>query len=428
MMAKNLVRVFLPALVASATVLGVERAEAATPVEIVAVMWQQDVAPKDEVNQFFGCLAASSTFGTTWASQFGLSTVTYRGVYVLSDPLPQTVNLGGNVDQLLAAAFDSGKLPAPSPGGTSYLLYLPDGVQGYDWSNVPACQGTYCGVHGTANYKGTTYDEALVPIHCADCGSVQVTLIGEHEAAEAIANFGTATFEVGDGCQGPSHETMLACCGTQYPIQQLASNQSQSDCQTIDAIGNQCGCAASQKTCAQATDCCAGLSCATVQEQPTGKVCCSASGGTCATRADCCGALQCKMGKCSCNDDGQHCGADADCCNGKCDGATKTCGTHPPPAPDAGSDAGNGGGGDAGNGGGGGERDAGAGGGPGPAPGAGSDASAAGGNGAAPAANAGNTGCACSARGEGGGGTGTGLACLSALVLAASRRRRGTRE
>src|SRR5262249_22677614 len=152
--------------------------------------------------------------------------VTFRGVYVLTDPCPKSAYLDGNLHTILNSAFDAGTLPKPSAGGTSYLLYLPKGVQGYDGSNIPACQHTYCGVHGTTSYKGTSSDAALVPINCSDCGSVQVTLIGEHEAAEAIANFGTAQYEVGDDCEGASHETMLACCGTHYPIQQLASNRS----------------------------------------------------------------------------------------------------------------------------------------------------------------------------------------------------------
>jgi hypothetical protein len=226
-----------PLLVATLLVAGNARA---THVEIVAVMWQQDLSAKSTVENFFACLVESSTFGTTWAQQFGLDLVTWKGVSVLTDACPSSAHLAGNLESLLTSAFDTGKLPKPSAGGTSYLLYLPKGVQGYDDSEIPACQGTYCGVHGSKSYNGTTYDAALVPIDCADCPGVQVTLIGEHEAAEAIANMGTAQYEVGDSCEGPSNETMLACCGTMYPIQQLSSAQSMNDCQTIDATGNMC--------------------------------------------------------------------------------------------------------------------------------------------------------------------------------------------
>jgi uncharacterized membrane protein YgcG len=217
------------------------RAAKATEVEIVVVMWQQDLSVKTEVEQFFGCLVNSSSFGTTWAQEFGLTRVSFRGVYVLNSTAPSTISLGGSANQVLEAAFAAGTVPSPSAGGTSYLLYSPSGTRNFDDGGVPACEGTYCGVHNGFRYNGTYYDAALVPIDCPDCGSVQATLIGEHEAAEAIANMGTAQYEVGDSCEGPSHETQLACCGTMYPIQQLSSNQGQSDCQTIRATGSMCG-------------------------------------------------------------------------------------------------------------------------------------------------------------------------------------------
>ena len=222
------------------TLLGA-RAAKATEVEIVVVMWQQDLSVKTEVEQFFGCLVSSSTFGTTWAQEFGLTRVTFRGVYVLNSTAPQTISLGGSANQVLEAAFAAGTVPSPSAGGTSYLLYSPSGTRNFDDSGVPACEGTYCGVHNGFRYNGTYYDAALVPIDCPDCGSVQATLIGQHEAAEAIANMGTAQYEVGDSCEGPRHETQLECCGTMYPIQQLSSNQGESDCQTINATGSMCG-------------------------------------------------------------------------------------------------------------------------------------------------------------------------------------------
>jgi len=318
----------------------------ATQVEIVVVMWQQDLSVRTEVEQFFGCLVNSSSFGGAWAQQFGLTQVRFRGVYVLGGQAPSTVNLSGNARSMVEAAFQAGTLPSPVPGGTSYLLYLPDGVQGVDGSGIPACQGTYCGVHNGFNFSGGYYDIALVPINCPDCGSVQATLIGEHEAAEAIANMGTAQYEVGDSCEGPSHETQLECCGTMYPIQQLSSAQGESDCQTITATGNMCGCGMLHTTCTQAMDCCSGLSCATVLE--SGMKCCTASGGACSTRADCCGGLACSGGHCACANDGQACLADGDCCGGHC--TAGMCGV--PPTPDGGAGSG-GAGGSGGSGGGG---------------------------------------------------------------------------
>jgi hypothetical protein len=242
-----------PVLVAATLAAGTARA---IQVEIVAVMWQQDLSAKSTVEDFFACLVESSTFGTTWAKWFGLDQVSWRGVYVLSDPCPTSAHLGGNLPTILSAAFDTGNLPKPSTGGTSYLLYLPKGVQGYDPSEIPACMGTYCGVHGPQNYNGTRYDAALVPIDCPDCGSAQVTLTGEHEAAEAIARMGTAQYEVGDFCE--RKKTMLACCGKMYPIQQLASPYRIDDCHTIDATGNMCWCAPDGATCFADGDCCGG--------------------------------------------------------------------------------------------------------------------------------------------------------------------------
>jgi uncharacterized membrane protein YgcG len=267
----------------------------ATQVEIVVVMWQQDLSVRTEVEQFFGCLVNSSSFGGAWAQQFGLTQVRFRGVYVLGGQAPSTVNLSGNARSMVEAAFQAGTLPSPVPGGTSYLLYLPDGVQGVDGSGIPACQGTYCGVHNGFNFQGGYYDIALVPINCPDCGSVQATLIGEHEAAEAIANMGTAQYEVGDSCEGPRHETQLECCGTMYPIQQLSSAQGETDCQTITATGTMCGCGMLHTMCTQAMDCCTGLSCAPAPEG--GMKCCTPLGAACSMSADCCSG-QCNAGMC----------------------------------------------------------------------------------------------------------------------------------
>jgi hypothetical protein len=349
---------------ALAAVLLSARVAGATDVEIVAVLWAQDTSPKSEVDDFFRCLTESSTFGSTWAQEFGLSKVTFRGVYTLSDPCPSPAYQAGNLLTTLTGAFDKGTLPKPSAGGTSYLLYLPSGVQGYDQTNLPACQNTYCGVHGVFDYQGTSFDIALVPIQCADCPGVQVTLIGEHEAAEAIANMGTAQYEVGDSCEGPSNETMLSCCGKQYPIQQLSSSQSQGDCQTISATGGMCWCAPVQTACTQSSACCPGMSCAAVAKG--GEACCVAAGGACAQAGDCCGAQACSAGKCACVPDGAACVGDADCCGGKCSGGACGLPDMAMAAPDlataaadlaigggagGGNDAGAGGGGGGGNGG-----------------------------------------------------------------------------
>ncbi|HEY8091249.1 MAG TPA: hypothetical protein VIF09_25475 [Polyangiaceae bacterium] len=239
------------------------RTASAKDVEIVAVMWQQDLSAKATVEQFFGCLTTSSSFGTTWAQQFGLTSVTFKGVFVLPSACPQTLTLDTTANAVIEDAFGKGLLPAPSPGyKTSYLLYLPQGTTSYDPQGNQACaQSSFCGVHDVATYQGTQYDAALVPIDCPPCGTAQVTGIGEHEAAEAIANMGTSTYEVGDDCENQQNHTELACCGTQYPIQDLASSKSQYDCQRIVATGAMCGCAAAGNACTTAADCCSGLAC-----------------------------------------------------------------------------------------------------------------------------------------------------------------------
>ena len=395
---------------ASVTLLGV-RAASATEVEIVAVMWQQDVSVRDQVQQFFGCLVNSSTFGTTWAAEYGLTRVRFRGVYVLNQMAPSSIRLGGNANQIVEAAIMAGTLPQPVPGGTSYLLYTPPGTRAFDDGGEPACEGTYCGVHNGFNFSGNYIDIALVPIDCPDCGDVQVTLIGEHEAAEAIANMGTSQFEVGDSCEGGSNETQLACCGTSYPIQRLSNSRNEFNCEAITATGSMCGCSMAHMMCSAASDCCSGLTCGAVVEQ-SGMVCCTASGGTCTTRADCCGGLACTGGHCACAADGDRCVDNSDCCTGTCDAGTKTCGM-PGGTGGSGGTAGSGGsGGTAGSGGSGGSGTGGSG-------GSGTGGSGGGSGGSAGNNATGDTSGGCSV----GGGHAGGPVILLFIVLVARRRR-----
>jgi hypothetical protein len=233
---------FVVAVLIACATLFASRLARAKDVEIVAVMWQQDLSAKATVEQFFGCLTTSSSFTPTWAPQFGLTSVTFKGVYVVPTACPTTVAFETDVPTLMSAAFASGAVPAPSAGyKTSYILYLPSGTTASAMSMSMCGYGEPCGYHSTVTYQGDEYDAALVPIDCNSCGSAQVTGIGEHEAAEAIADMGTATYEVGDGCENQQNHEQLACCGTEYPIQQLAGPGGMSDCQSIVATGSMCG-------------------------------------------------------------------------------------------------------------------------------------------------------------------------------------------
>ncbi|HEY8039646.1 MAG TPA: hypothetical protein VIF15_07625 [Polyangiaceae bacterium] len=329
-------------LVGLATVTGAGTA-LATPGHVIGVFWQSDVTFKPQVDSLMGCLAGSSTFGTTWATQFAIAPVVFDGSTILQAAAPATLTLGGSLDQLMTNAFDLGLIPPPKPGvANEYLAFIPKGTIANDTQGATLCTGGQgiCGEHSTAQYKNMQYDLALVPLDCPDCGGGldNVTITAEHEAAEGLADQGTATYEVGDGCEAQSNITSMACCGQNYALQQLAGPGGTSDCQTITATGSACVCKAAQQTCATATECCTGLSCKPQTGSDAGTppmACCSDLAGKCTTSADCCGALQCTAGACACVAVAGTCATTADCCTGlSCDTTKHTCVA---PVPDAGS-------------------------------------------------------------------------------------------
>jgi hypothetical protein len=325
---------------AAAIVLLAATEASAQPSQMYIVFWQQDLALKPQIEQLFGCLATSSTFGTTWAAQFGVAPVTFAGAYVLQQAPPTDLTLGGNLDQLMANAFAQNLVPPPAPGSiTSYVAFNPTGTNGYGPDGSELCHGTgYCGVHSTTVYNGISYDLAIVPLDCPDCGGGidNATITGEHEAAEGLADLGTAGYEVGDGCE--TTQTQLACCGNSFAIQPLAGAGGPNDCQTINATGSSCACGSVHSACTTPTDCCQGLACQPTVTMSGGtptNLCCNDVGAACTSRADCCGALACTGGACACGAAGQACVRPSDCCQGtSCDETSHQC--MAPAPPDAG--------------------------------------------------------------------------------------------
>lgn len=228
--------VAVPMLLAARVALG-------APAQIHTVFWQQDTSVRSGVDAFFTCLTGASTFGTTWSQEFGINGVTYEGSYVLQSAAPSQVTLGGNLDQLMSDAFNSGAVPPPQAGvEEEYLVYFPPTITAGDDMGATLCSaaGPCAEHHPFAQYNGITYDLALVPISCSMCamGLDVATIGGEHEAAEGLADLAGSQFEVGDDCE--MNLGSLTCCGQSYAIQELAGSSSPSACQMIDTVGTGC--------------------------------------------------------------------------------------------------------------------------------------------------------------------------------------------
>lgn len=225
------------------TILLAARVALGAPAQIHTVFWQQDTSVRSDVDAFFTCLTGSSTYGTTWASEFGINGVTYEGSYVLTSAAPAQVTLGGNLDQLMSDAFMSGALPAPQAGvENEYLVYWPPTVTAGDDMGATLCSasGPCAEHHPFAQYDGITYDLALVPISCNMCamGLAAATIGGEHEAAEGLADLAGNQYEVGDDCEMDLGS--LTCCGKSYAIQELAGSGGPAACQMITTTGSGC--------------------------------------------------------------------------------------------------------------------------------------------------------------------------------------------
>src|SRR5215831_17291742 len=64
---------------------------ASAPAQAYTVFWQADTSLRSGLDAFYACLTEGSSFSPTWASQFGVASVFYRGSYVLTSALPATV-------------------------------------------------------------------------------------------------------------------------------------------------------------------------------------------------------------------------------------------------------------------------------------------------------------------------------------------------
>src|SRR5215471_17970211 len=79
---------------------------ASAPAQAYTVFWQADTSLRSGLDAFYACLTEGSSFSPTWASQFGVSSVSYRGSYVLTSTLPATVKLETDLQTVMTGAFD----------------------------------------------------------------------------------------------------------------------------------------------------------------------------------------------------------------------------------------------------------------------------------------------------------------------------------
>jgi len=316
------------------------------PIEVYSIWYATDTSFETEVETFDGCLMTSSTFGT-WGQQFGVGPITLHPPIVLSVAAPNPLQVGTTLETAIDSAIAASLVPAPTANNnTIYVVHGPTSVTNNASDGTHLCYNNkYCGEHGPGVANGKYYQAALVPVDCPLCGGTleTATWIGMHEIAEAAADEGTATFEVGDQCEAAKNLTQLQCCGKSYTIQQLDTPQGPGVCQTISATGSACACGVVQSACsADAGACCSGMVCqpwvANIGD-PTTNACCFETGQTCSGTNDCCGGLACTAGKCTCEALGDFCLRDADCCNGVCNATSQKCEVPPQPDADAGGDA-----------------------------------------------------------------------------------------
>jgi MYXO-CTERM domain-containing protein len=312
--------------------------------EVYSIWYASDTTDQVSVETFHGCLMTSSTF-PTWGQLWNVGPITMHPAIVLSTTAPNPLQVGTSLETAINAAIAASLVPAPTANNnTIYVVHGPTGVTNDASDGTHLCYNNKsCGEHGPGQYAGKYYQAALVPIDCPLCGGTlkTATWIGMHEIAEAAADEGTATFEVGDQCEASKNLTPLQCCGQSYTIQQLDTPSGPGACQTISATGSMCTCGVVQSACsADAGACCSGMVCqpwvSKIGDTPS-NVCCFETGDSCSGTNDCCGGLACTSGKCTCEALGDFCLRDVDCCNAHCNTTTQKC--EPPPQPDAGADA-----------------------------------------------------------------------------------------
>ena len=241
----------LPAVALGAGLLTSARGSgAAAPAQAYTVFWQADTSLRSGLDDFYACLTEGSSFSPTWAGQFGVSSVSYRGSYVLTSKLPAAVRLETDLRNVMTDAFNKGLVPPPAFGSLSeYILYIPSSTIVSDNVGDVFCQKTTdpCGVHQQASFNGVQYQYAAVPLNCtchdppAPSKLDDSARVGEHELAEGLADLGTARYEVGDQCKTPRNT--IACCGHTYEIQPLAGPNGIAVCQDLTASGSPAACA-----------------------------------------------------------------------------------------------------------------------------------------------------------------------------------------
>jgi MYXO-CTERM domain-containing protein len=335
----------MKAKLALAAILSASVAHAAPkPIEVYSIWYASDTTDKTDVETFGGCLMTSSTFGT-WGQLWNVGPITMHPAIVLASAAPSPLQVGTSLETEINKAITASLVPAPTANNnTVYVVHGPAIVTNNASDGSHLCYNNKsCGEHGPGLYSGKYYQAALVPLDCPLCGGTlkTATWIGMHEIAEAVADEGTASFEVGDQCEAHKNLTQLQCCGKSYTIQQFDTPPGPGACQTITATGAACTCGVVQSACtADAGTCCTGTVCqpwvAKIGDTPS-DVCCFETAQTCSGTNDCCGGLTCSGGKCVCEALDQFCLRDVDCCNGHCNTTTQKCAT--PSPPDAGSDA-----------------------------------------------------------------------------------------
>ncbi len=330
---------------AAAIVATVTSAHAATkPIDVYSIWYSSDTTDETTIETFDGCLCSSSTFGSSWGALWGVGPFNLHAPIVLTTAPPNPLQIDTSVQAEINKAIAASLIPAPTATeNTIYIVHGPSNVTNNAGDGTHLCyNGVSCGEHGPGVVGAKGYQAALVPLDCPLCGGTlkTATWIGQHELAEAAADEGTATFEVGDKCEASKNLTQLQCCGQSYTIQQLDTPQGPGACQTITATGSMCTCGVVQSACAgDGGACCSGMTCqpwvAKIGDTPS-DVCCYDLDQACSSTNDCCGGLACSNGKCACEALGQFCLRDADCCAGVCDPKLQKCVT---PQPDAGADA-----------------------------------------------------------------------------------------
>jgi MYXO-CTERM domain-containing protein len=221
-------------------------------------------------------------------------------------------------------------------------------IQKYDVVMHYYGTGWVGGTNGTQTVNGILINTAYVQTG-GNCDGQTCT--GAHEAFEAATDGISA-----DCCNGQAHSGSCGSCdntcaqfagnngnppwgcydlvcptGT-YKMQLLSKNQmvqyTANGCTKLTVSGPP-PCTAVDMPCAQASQCCSGLTCkkwSLSGMPPYVDNCCEDIGAACAKNTDCCGGSNCTGGKCACVPGGMWCINADECCSGfTCDLSAYKC-------------------------------------------------------------------------------------------------------